>query len=49
MAERDGDRQIMETNVRDLVQGGVKYDKAQQMARESMIRTDRKLEREGKR
>jgi len=47
--ERSGDRKIIEENKRDMVESGVKPRKAEQLARESMIRVDRKLREEGKR
>ena len=47
--ERAGDRKIIEENKRDMVQSGVKPAIADQRARESMIRVDRKLREEGKR
>jgi hypothetical protein len=47
--ERAGDRKIIEENKRDMVESGVKPAKAEQLARESMIRVDRKLREEGKR
>tara|TARA_Y100000310_G_C20531866_1_gene738879 strand:- start:776 stop:895 length:120 start_codon:yes stop_codon:yes gene_type:complete len=39
----------MRNNQRDLVEAGVKPKKAEQMARDSMKRVDRKLREEGKR
>ena len=47
--ERDGYREVMRRNQRDLVEGGVDPRKAEKMARESMQRVDRKLRDEGKR
>ena len=47
--ERDGDRAVMEKNKRDLVDGGVRPDVAERMARESMRRVDAKLREQGKR
>lgn len=47
--EKKGDREIIDRNTRDLVNSGVKPDKAEKMARESMERVDRKLRDEGKR
>lgn len=47
--ERQDDRKVIEGNVKDMVQSGVKREKAEQLARESMIRVDRKLREEGKR
>lgn len=49
MSEREGDRKVIENNTRDLVQSGIKPKKAEQMARESMIRVDRKLREKGER
>lgn len=49
MGERQGDREVMDRNKRDLVDAGVKPEKADQMARDSMKRVDRKLREEGKR
>lgn len=47
--EKAGDRQVIESNTRDLINAGVKRDKAEQMARESMRRVDQKLRDQGKR
>lgn len=47
--EKDGDRQVMDGNTRDLVEAGVPADKARRLARESMQRVDRQQRREGKR
>lgn len=47
--EREGDRKIIADNKRDMIESGVKPKKAEQLARESMIRVDRKLREEGKR
>lgn len=47
--EREGDRQVIENNVRDMIADGVKLDKARKAARESMLRVDRKLREDGKR
>ena len=47
--ERDRDREVMRRNQKDLIDGGVRPEKAEQMARESMQRVDRKLRDEGKR
>ncbi|MBT7096497.1 hypothetical protein HN937_03925 [Candidatus Poribacteria bacterium] len=47
--EKQDDRKVMSNNVRDMVASGVKPDKARQMARESMIRVDRRQREEGKR
>jgi hypothetical protein len=49
MGERDGDRAAMDRVTRDLVASGVKPAVAQQKARESMIRVDRDLRKQGKR
>jgi len=49
MGEKQDDRKVMDHVTRDLVQSGVKPEKAKQMARESMIRVDRKLRKQGKR
>lgn len=49
MGEKQDDRRVMDRNVKDMVESGVKPDKAREMARDSMIRTDRKLRDEGKR
>lgn len=49
MGERDGDREIISRNTADLMKAGVKQDKAEAMARESMVRVDRRLRDEGKR
>jgi hypothetical protein len=47
--EREIDRKVMDNNVRDAVKSGVKPDVARKLARESMIRVDRKQREEGKR
>lgn len=47
--EKQGDRDVMSRNTRDLVNSGVPARKAEDMARESMIRMDRKLREQGKR
>lgn len=47
--EKQGDRKVIENNTRDLVQSGVKPATAEKMARDSMIRTDRKLREKGER
>jgi len=47
--EREGDREVMHRNKRDLIEGGVNPKKADEMARDSMRRVDRKLRDEGKR
>lgn len=49
MGEKQGDREIMDKNTRDLVEGGVPADKAREKARDSMRRVDDKMRREGKR
>lgn len=49
MGERDGDRKVIENTTRDMINSGVNPRKAEQLARESMIRVDRKLRNEGKR
>ena len=49
MGEREGDREIMRRNERDLREAGVSREKAEKAARESMIRVDRKMREEGKR
>ncbi len=45
--EKQGDREVMDRNVRDLVEANVPPDKAREMAKESMQRVDRKLRRGG--
>lgn len=47
--ERKDDRQVIERTTRDLIQGGMKPEVAEQKARESMRRVDDQLRREGKR
>ena len=47
--ERDGDREVIENNTRDIIESGVAPDKARQMAVDSMRRVDGKMRREGKR
>lgn len=47
--ERDGDRAVIERNVRDMIDSRVPAKKAEQLARESMLRVDRKLREQGKR
>lgn len=47
--ERDGDREVMRNVQRDLVESGVNPRKAEQLARESMERVDRRLREERKR
>jgi len=47
--EKQGDREVMDRNTRDLVDAGVRPEKAEEMARESMRRIDRKQREEGKR
>jgi len=47
--EREGDRDVMSRNTRDLMDAGIKREKAEKMARESMLRVDRKMREEGKR
>ena len=47
--EKQDDRKVIDQNTRDAIASGVDPRKAQQMARESMIRTDRRLREEGKR
>lgn len=47
--EREGDRDVMQRNTRDLMESGMKREKAEKMARESMLRVDRKLREQGKR
>ena len=49
MGERQGDRAAMDQVTRDLVASGVRPDKAQQIARDSMVRTDRSLRDQKKR
>ena len=49
MGEREGDREVMRRNQRDLREAGVSQEKAEKAARESMQRVDRKLREEGKR
>tara|TARA_R110000823_G_scaffold4724_1_gene18703 strand:+ start:1664 stop:1813 length:150 start_codon:yes stop_codon:yes gene_type:complete len=49
MGEKIGDRKVMDTNVRDMVESGVKPERARKEARESMQRVDRKLRDQGKR
>jgi len=47
--ERPDDRAAMDRVTRRLIDGGLKPTDAQKQARESMIRTDRNLTRQGKR
>lgn len=47
--ERDGDRDVIHRNTRDLIESGVKPKLAKKLARESMERVDRRLRDEGKR
>jgi len=47
--ERDGDRKVMDTLVRDAVKSGVKPDKAQEMARKAMVEADRRARERGQR
>lgn len=49
MGEKQGDREIIDRNTRDLIASNVRPDVAKRMARESMERVDRKLRNEGKR
>jgi len=49
MGEKQGDRDVIDRNTRDLVESGVRPDVAKRMARESMERVDRKLRDERKR
>jgi len=47
--EREGDRQVIDNNTRDIIESGIAPDKARQMAVDSMRRVDSKMRREGKR
>lgn len=47
--ERHGDREAMEKNTRELRDSGLSSRKAEELARESMRRVDRKLRDEGRR
>lgn len=49
MGEREGDRQIIFDNTRDLVRMGVDPRKAEKMARDAMVKVDRELREQGKR
>lgn len=49
MGEKQGDREAMDRVTRKILESGVDSSTAREMARESMIRTDRKLREEGKR
>lgn len=47
--ERGGDREVIERHTRELREAGVSPRRAEEMARESMRRVDRKLRDEGRR
>ena len=47
--EREGDRAVMERNTKDLRDSGVPQKKAEEMARESLRRVDRRLREKGER
>lgn len=47
--EKEGDRKVMENNIRDLREAGLPAKKAEEMARESLRRCDAKLREQGKR
>ena len=49
MGEGKRDREIIQDHVKHLREAGVDHKRAEQMARESMVRVDRKLRDEGKR
>ncbi len=49
MGEREGDRAAMERVTERMIKSGVKPSTAAEKARESMIRSDRKLREQGKR
>ena len=49
MGEKPRDREVMDNNTRDLVESGVRPEKAREMARKSMVRVDRQLREQGKR
>lgn len=46
--EKDGRREAMDRITRKLIDQGFKPDAAQKQARDSMIRTDRTLEKQGR-
>lgn len=49
MGEKLGDRQVIESLIRDSRQMGISATKAEKMAREAMIQADRTLREQGKR
>lgn len=49
MGEGQRDREVIRKNIRDMVESGVKPERARQEAVESMRRVDRKMRDEGKR
>lgn len=49
MAERNGDREVMDRMVRDAVNSGLDPRKAREKVKQAMIQMDDRLERSGKR
>lgn len=49
MGEREGDRDVIDRNTRDLMESGIPRERARKEAQDSMRRVDRRLRDERKR